>query len=62
MSPYTPLKVFTTTSIVLINPFNQLIFTLCAYYMLPDMLGNGDLVFVAPDITNHVEDGSRRLA
>lgn len=62
MSPYTPVKVFTTTSIGFIHPFIQLIFTMCAYYMLPDMLGNGDLVFVAPDITNHVEDGSRRLA
>lgn len=62
MSPYTPVKVFTPTSIGFIHPFIQLIFTVCAYYMLPDMLGNGDLVFVAPDITNHVEDGSRRLA
>lgn len=53
---------FTTTSIEFIHPFIQLIFAVCAYYMLPDMLGNGDLVFVATDITNHMEDGSRRLA
>lgn len=62
MSPYTSVKVFTTTSIGFVHPFIQLIFTVCAYYVLPDMLGNGDLVFVATDIANHMEDGSRRLA
>ena len=45
MSPYTSVKVFTTTSIGFIHPFIQLIFTVCAYYVFPDMLGNGDLVF-----------------
>lgn len=62
MSPYTSVKVFTTTSIGFIHPFIQLIFTVCAYYVFPDMLGNGDLVFIATDIANHMEDGSRRLA